>query len=140
MRSLAFATFIIASLPVLAQAQNFRAINDLTVVPLTGSTFEVIEERGEGPRGIWCAAAEYAERRLGARGRVYLLEASGPSRSVAGRKSAVFTTDVDSLPQEPSRSLTLSTSQVGVGLPIDHAIQFCRGNEIGSIYLEIRRG
>ncbi len=115
-----------AALPTLAQAQTFRAINDLIVIPLSGSSFEVIEARGEGARGIWCAAAEYAEERLGATGRVYIVGARGPARSVQGRKSVVFTTNVASLPQGPFQSVSLTTSQVGTGLPVAHAIQFCR--------------
>ncbi len=126
MRTLIIAAVIALSAPVAVSAQTFRAINHLNVVPLDGSSFEVIESGGKGPRGIWCAAAEYAERRLGARGRVYILEARGPSRSVQGRKSVVFTTDAGSLTQGPFQSAVLSTSQVGIGLPIDHAIQFCR--------------
>ena len=119
---------IAALMPALAHAQSYRAINKLTVVPLGGSKFEVIEQRGEGPRGIWCAAAEYAKRRLGASGRVYVSEGRGPARSVQGRKSVVFTTNAASLSQGPSQSLVVSTSRVGAGLPIAHAIQFCRDN------------
>lgn len=126
MRRLLVTSLAIVAFPALLSAKNFRAVNDLTVVPLGGSSFEVIEARGEGPRGIWCAAAEYAERKLGAQGRVYIQEGRGPATSVAGRKSVVFTTDASKLSQEPSRSLTVSTSRVGAGLPIPHAIQFCR--------------
>lgn len=129
MRAQIIATVIAAVLPVMVSAQSYRAVNHLDVVPLSRTTFEVIEARGEGPRGIWCAAADYAERRLGARGRIYISGARGPARSVAGRKSVVFTTDVSSLSQGPFQSTTLSLGQVGVGLPIAHAIQFCRRDE-----------
>lgn len=129
MRPFIFAAIFAIATPIASHAQTFRAINDLYVIPLSRSTFEVIEARGEGPQGIWCAAAEYAERRLGAKGRVYIREGRGPSRSVSGRKSVVFTTDAATLKQGPFQSLSLNTSQVGVGLPIAHAIQFCRPDE-----------
>lgn len=116
----------IAAFPLAASAQAYRAINDLTVVPLNASSFEVIEARGEGPRGIWCAAAEYAERRLGEGSRVYIKQGRGPSRSLAGHKAVVFTTNAETLSQPPSQSLSLTTTRIGVGLPVDHAIQFCR--------------
>lgn len=119
-------TAVVAALPVIASAQTFRAVNDLDVIALGGTAFEVIEARGEGPRGIWCAAAEYAERRLGAGGRVYVLAGRGAARSASGRTSVVFTTDAAMLPQGPSSSTSVNTSRVGVGLPIAHAIQFCR--------------
>ncbi|WP_298857676.1 hypothetical protein [uncultured Sulfitobacter sp.] len=129
MRPLLYAVVLAVATPIAAQAQTYRAVNDLDVVPLSRSTFEVIEARGKGPRGIWCAAADYAERRLGAKGRIYIRDARGPSRSVVGRKSVVFTTNAANLSQGPFQSTSLNTSQVGVGLPIAHAIQFCRPDD-----------
>lgn len=129
MRSFILANVVAAVIPMMASAQSYRSVNFLDVVPLTGKTFEVIEARGEGPSGIWCAAADYAIHKLGARGRVYILEGRGASKSVPGRKSVVFTTNSNSLPRGPSKSISLSTSQVGVGLPVNHAIQFCRKDE-----------
>mgnify|MGYP003669558350 FL=1 len=126
MRTLFASAMIAALLPLGASAQSFRADNFLDVVPLSGTTFEVIEANGEGPRGIWCAAADYASKRLGYYDRIYIREGRGPSRSVAGRKAVAFTTDASSLPQGPPQSYSLTTSQVGVGLPVNHAIQFCR--------------
>ncbi|MEH6646500.1 hypothetical protein [Sulfitobacter sp.] len=126
MRSTILAALIALTVPVASQAQTYRAMNYLDVVPLSSTTFEVIEAYGKGPLGIWCAAADYAERKLGYYGRIYISEGRAPSRNVPGRKSVIFTTDVNSLTQEPSQSLTLSTTRVGVGLPANHAIQFCR--------------
>jgi hypothetical protein len=128
MRSYVVAALFAAVLPAAASAQPFEAVNHLNVLPLGGTTFEVIEARGEGPRGIWCAAAEFAEQRLGANGRIYIREARGPSRSVSGRTAVAFTTNTANLTRAPSQSLSVTTSQVGVGLPIAHAIQFCRDN------------
>ena len=134
MRLVVLAAVIAATLPVAASAQSFRAVNFLDVVPLSRSTFEVIEANGEGPRGIWCAAADYAEKRLRSYGRIYIAAGRGASRTVAGRKSVVFTTDAGSLSQGPFQSISLSTSRVGVGLPVNHALQFCRIDdyELGS--------
>jgi len=126
MRPIIAAALAFAALPATLSAQNYRAVNYLTVVPLTGASFEVIEAHGEGSRGMWCAAADYAERKLNATDRVYIAEPRGPSKTAAGRKSVVFTTDAASLVQGPSRSVSVDTSQVGIGLPIAHAIQFCR--------------
>ncbi|MBB3992969.1 hypothetical protein GGR95_000588 [Sulfitobacter undariae] len=129
MRSTIIATILATVLPLAANAQSYRAVNSMDVVPLGQSTFEVIRSGGMGPRGVWCAAADYAENRLGTRGRIYISQGSAPSRSVAGQKSVVFTTDAASLSQAPSKSLTLSMTKVGVGLPVDHAIQFCRPDD-----------
>lgn len=126
MRIFAFVTVAALALPTFAGAQTYRAVNNLDVIALNSSTFEVIEAAGEGPRGMWCAAADYAETRLRAGGRIYILKGRGAANSVAGRKSVVFTTNPDSLPQGPFQSISISTSQVGAGLPINHALQFCR--------------
>jgi len=137
MRPFIAAVLALAALPATLSAQNYRAVNYLTVVPLTSTSFEVIEANGEGSRGMWCAAADYAERQLHARDRVYIAEARGPSKTATGRKSVVFTTDANTLSQGPSRSLSVDTSQVGVGLPIAHAIQFCRDADydLGELHL-----
>lgn len=137
MRLMILATLVSLTLPAASLAQAFRATNHLHVVPLNATTFEVIEANGEGGQGIWCAAADYAETRLGYYGRIYIREGRGPSRSAAGRKSIVFTTDVASLPEGPFQSLSVSTSRVGVGLPVNHAIQFCRvdDRELGDLIL-----
>lgn len=135
MRIFAFVTAAALALPTLAGAQAYRAANNLDVIALNGSTFEVIEAAGEGPRGMWCAAADYAETRLRASDRIYILKGRGAANSVAGRKSVVFTTNPASLPQGPFQSISISTSQVGAGLPINHALQFCRFDdyELGSL-------
>ncbi|KIN73169.1 hypothetical protein [Sulfitobacter guttiformis] len=120
------ATAFASTLPAYANTHVFRSVNDLDVVPISATSFAVIEARGEGPQGMWCAAAEYAERRLGATSRVYISEARGPSRVEPGRNSVVFTIDPSTLSQGPFQSITIGTSQVGLGLPVAHARQFCR--------------
>ncbi|UWR27472.1 hypothetical protein K3757_05910 [Sulfitobacter sp. S223] len=139
MRPTILAALVALAVPVAAQSQTYRAINYLDVVPLTSTTFEVIESDGKGARGIWCAAADYAERKLRYYGRIYISEGRAPSRSYPGRKSVIFTTDVNSLTQEPTTSLTLSTTRVGVGLPANHAIQFCRPADYDLGELMLRR-
>ena len=46
---------------------QYLARNDLQVVPLNDGTFEVIARPGTVGRGYFCAAADYARVRLGAR-------------------------------------------------------------------------
>jgi hypothetical protein len=96
-------------------------------VPLNPTDFEVIEDRGEGARGIWCAASSYAIYRLGRdSGRIYIKSPRGPSVSGTGRIGVTFTADVNSLGVPPTRSYGLSLRQTGLGLPIMHAYQFCK--------------
>lgn len=115
-------------LPFSAAAQAYRADNWLTVVPLNAYDFEVIEDRGEGARGIWCAAAEFADKVLSLPGdqRLYVKTARGPSISGAGRTGVVFTADPARVSGEVGRANSVSVSRAGLGLPVFHALQFCR--------------
>ncbi|MDF1727000.1 MAG: hypothetical protein P1U53_04530 [Sulfitobacter sp.] len=114
-----------------AQAQTYQSVNFLTVVPLGGGDFEVIEDRGEGARGLWCAAADYALRRGAARAnRLYVKTPRGPSVSGVGRTGVVFTLDESRLRAEPYRSYSVSVNVAGENLPLHHAYQFCKDYQI----------
>lgn len=115
-------------LPLDVAAQAYRADNSLTVVPLNAKDFEVIEDRGEGARGMWCAAAEFADKVLGLPGdqRLYVKTARGPSISGAGRTGVVFTSDPSRVSGDVGSANSVSVSRAGLGLPMFHALQFCR--------------
>lgn len=131
---------VVLTFPAQASAQVFQAVNRLQVVPLNAHDFEVIEARGEGARGMWCAAADYAQARFGNhQQRIYVKSPRGPSQSVSGRKGAVFTTDARRLGVSPSTSLSVSVRHAGVGLPLNHAIQFCKDYQIELEDILLRR-
>lgn len=131
MRILPLSVFCI-TFPLAVMAQPYKAINTLSVAPLPNGDFEVIEANGEGARGIWCAAADYVLSRSGnsARGRLYVKTPRGPSVSGAGRIGVVFTTDVERLGVAPQKSYSVSTRIKGLGLPIQHAVAFCRDYQL----------
>ncbi len=114
--------------PVSASAQVFEAVNKLKVVALNASDFEVIEARGEGPRGLWCAAADYAQARYGGAGqqRIYVKTPRGAAQSVSGRKGVVFTVDANRVGAAPQQSLSVTVRTPGVNLSRNHSIQFCK--------------
>ncbi len=129
---LILAAAISATIPFAASARNYEAVNGLDVIALAGSSFEVIEKYGEGPRGIWCAAASYALNQVGASNaaRMYIKTPRGPSVSGAGRTGVVFTFDPNDLPSPPRKSYSVGVDQQSIGLTAGHAIQFCRDNII----------
>jgi hypothetical protein len=118
---------LLAVLPLAVSAQTYQAVNLLIVTPLAGGGFEVIEANSEGARGIWCAAASYAEDRLGAptNAQLYVKMLRAPSVSGLGRRAVVFTIDPSLLSVPPSKSYSVTVDRVGLSLPIGHAIQFC---------------
>ncbi|MBW4707756.1 hypothetical protein KX928_08145 [Roseobacter sp. YSTF-M11] len=117
---------VIVALPTLA-AQPFRAVNRLYVYPLTADTFEVIEDRGAGARGIWCAASDYTKSagRDGPRKRMYILEPRRPSKTVPGRNGVVFTLNPDERLRNTPSSYSVSVNRKGENLPVGHAYLFC---------------
>lgn len=103
-------------------AQTFRAENRVTVTPETGG-FSVLNGGGQGARGMWCAAADYARDVLGAAGaqRIYVAE----DRARGQRGPVRFTLDAAGL--TPSRVSILGSSirTAGANLSVGHAFSFC---------------
>ena len=127
MKRLALAA-ILSAVPLVAFAQSFTAVNELQVIPLSDASFEVIEDHGEGARGMWCAAAEFAEERLGtpSAAEIYVKSPRGPSISGVGRTGVVFTLNDAELSEPAFKSYSVSVRNVGQALPVGHAIQFCK--------------
>ncbi|WP_390912791.1 hypothetical protein [Pseudosulfitobacter sp. SM2401] len=113
-----------------ASANGFYLDPRLDVNPVSATQFEVIEGRGEGARGMWCAAALHSVNQLGVqRGRIYVAQARGLAVTAQGRKGVVFSTQAVG-DAGPSPSVTVR--QVGANLPVQHALQFCRDYDINS--------
>jgi len=95
--------------PLAVQAQTYQSFNRLNVVPINKTDFEVIEARGEGPRGMWCAAADYAQNAQGRTGVVFSTRTTGGQQGTIG---------------------SISLRQKGYSLLVNHAIQFCEDYRI----------
>lgn len=121
--------FALAATPLAA----FTAINGERVVPGTPeSIFEVVSRPGAGPRQIWCAAAQYADQVLGARGgtRVYLAAATERAPRHGNRRTTGFTITPDaSLAGGPrpgdGGNYSVSLDRLGYNLSVSHAGMFC---------------
>lgn len=127
MRAL-FIIFCIFSLtPMAFAAQPYRSVNWLIVVPINADTFEVLESRGAGARGIWCAAADYARAAGldGVRKRIYVVEPRGPSRTQGNGKGVVFTTNPDEQLKKMPSSYSATVNSKGANLSIAQAYLFC---------------
>ncbi|WP_227269789.1 hypothetical protein [Roseobacter weihaiensis] len=118
---------VIASMGLPAAANVYRTVNRLYVVPITADTFEVIEDRGVGARGIWCAAADYtrAAGLDGLRKRLYIVEPRGPSRTMANQIGVVFTVNPDEQMRNTPSSYSVSVKRRGENLGVGHAYNFC---------------
>jgi len=114
-------------------AQAFTAINGLMVNPVPGAgRFEVVASGSDGPRQIWCAAAQFAVSVQGLRGnhRVYIAQGYGPSQTAPGYRGVIFTTQpTGDLSQGPrpgtGGDYSVSIRKTGFNLGTGHAIGFC---------------
>lgn len=84
--TLALATFLALGVPGLSGA----APNGYRTEPINGTDFEVIPRARKDVDGYWCAAADFARRKLGAgwHQKIYVLRGYGPSVTT-GRRTAV---------------------------------------------------
>ena len=111
--TIAFAALVAATsiAATAAEAQSFRAYNRDIVNPVSPGTFEAIEGARCGAQGRWCAAADYALKRLGASGTSRLYVQSPRGASVTAPVSVGATSSASRTP--------------GANLSVDHAYQFC---------------
>jgi len=118
----------------LEAAEPYRAFNTLGVVPdpERPETFRVISRAHGGPADYWCAAGDYARRKLGAgvTARVYVLRPPGPSPVAFGRHAYTFTTSppsdlVDGRRPGDRGRYSISLDEPGYNLSVAHARGFC---------------
>ncbi|MCT8159333.1 hypothetical protein [Pseudoruegeria sp. SHC-113] len=112
----------------------FIAQNSLQVIanPSRPVDFEVLQQSPNGPSDYWCAAGDYAMRKLGvpSTARIYLRKPIGPAEFRSGRNAIGYTVDPSpELSQRasvlPSR-LTMSINRVGENWGAEHARFTCQ--------------
>ena len=114
--------------PAFALAGTQGEEDAITINRLNASDFEVVSGSFVGGNEyFWCGAASYVERRTKRSGLtpIYIKQPIGPSRSVAGRKSVVFSTSNAGLPANQDRS-TLTLKVRGAMLKAAKARSYCR--------------
>lgn len=96
-------------------------------------SFEVFEQRGAGPSHIWCVAADYARRTLGAPSnqRIYVASPLGASQTEPGRTAVGFTLSAEQAGLEPGQAGAAgilnytSIRRTGASMNLTQALQFC---------------
>jgi hypothetical protein len=118
---------ILAS-PVLASGE-FIALNKHRVVPssVDGAMMEVYSRPGAAGPQYFCAAADYAVRRLGRNtsDRVIVVRPEAPSTTKPGFRSVLFSVRPWQAEREEDPSLTLDIDRVGEEEPIVVARKRC---------------
>jgi hypothetical protein len=118
--------FVLASICTLfalpAAAQEFRAINHMTVTPTGPQSFRVGGQAELWARDYWCAAGEYAIRRLRLPGntRLYVVDPY-----VRGVRTVGFATDPGNLTPQTALVLGNTLYNPGANLSVNHAYGYC---------------
>lgn len=106
---------------------TYLAVNNFRVVPSPDpARFEVVANAGGGGSDFFCAAADYAYKRLDVptNARVVLVAPVGPSVANPGGRGAFFTVAPrGTVP--PSKGLSVRMSRAGENYSIAHARNFC---------------
>ncbi|MEP1520821.1 hypothetical protein [Ascidiaceihabitans sp.] len=127
MKTVLSALVATAILTVPAQAQTFRAENRVVVTPAQGNSFSISNGEGQGARGMWCAASDYAQDVLGARGSERLV-VDQPRTSKRG--PVVFALKGRDGGSGSVLIVGSSLRSAGSSLSVNHAYQFCHDARI----------
>jgi hypothetical protein len=116
---------LVGALP--ANAKSFKAINRLTVNPISATEFEVINRASSSPRALWCAAADYSGRRLDRYNKTDLIIITpiGPSMTQPDRNGVIFTIDPNQSDVAPIKSYSVTVKTAGASMSVGHAKMFC---------------
>lgn len=123
MKTICFSLIAATLLAAPLAAETYRAQGRVDVTPVQGG-FAIQNGNGMGARGMWCGAADYAHRVLGASGtqRIYVV---GPRTSQNRRAPVIFSLNPQGTTPVRASILGRSTSTAGSSLSVDHAISFC---------------
>lgn len=122
------------SLPVLALLLATPALSgteweedQMIINRINDTDFEVIEEQDMGPRGFWCGAATFTERRSGLPNgtEIFIKSPRGAAVTMPGRTGVVFTYDGAAVPDVPD-SVSVNVDAAGQRLKSFQARGFCR--------------
>ncbi|KIC47679.1 hypothetical protein RA28_07405 [Ruegeria sp. ANG-S4] len=116
------AALVALILPAMASA----APNGYRTEPMSGTDFEVIPRTDQFIDGYWCAAADFARRKLGAGWQqpIYVLRGYGPSVTTGRRTAVQFTLKMPTdVPQQGSNPF--SPFKVGDSMSVQGANARC---------------
>lgn len=116
-----------AAMVAAAPVETDAAPNGYRTEPMNSTDFEVIPRARQDVDGYWCAAADFARRKLGAgwQQRIYVLRGYGPSVTTGRRTAVQFSVKppTGGVPQQPS--VVVSGFQPGYSMSVQGANARC---------------
>lgn len=107
----------------------FTATNGLTVAPVNNVVFEVNDARGAPSQAYWCAAANYAKRKLkaGWQDELYVARTMGHSETSDRPNAVQFTIDPGAAGVTPAGpGSSIDSFVVGDHMKLQKSNGFCR--------------
>lgn len=116
--------------PAISTAATTGEEDRMTINAISADDFEVVQSRGNayGAADYWCGAATFIERRSNRSEftSIYVKRPRGPSMTVTGKESVVFTTRATGLPAANPDRRSLSVGKAGIVLKSVKARRSCR--------------
>ncbi len=121
-------TAVVALTGAARDADAFTSRKGARVNPVNSLVFEVVPRNSRGSE-IWCGAADYAHRALGApwQSRIYVYREMGQSETTGRRTAVQFTMDPQAAGIAPgASSLSLNNFVVGDSMSVQQAFTHCQ--------------
>ncbi|WP_208349080.1 hypothetical protein [Pseudaestuariivita rosea] len=123
-----FGLVLCLAIPTVGKADSLLAQNGLRAQGNGGNQIEVFTRAGFHGRDYFCAAGDYARRKLGAGAtdRVMITRAPGGSPTRPNRRSMSFELFPAGAPIDDKNSFVLSPRNVGLSRTVAHSIHLCK--------------
>ncbi|WP_170475971.1 hypothetical protein [Ruegeria arenilitoris] len=121
-----FAYSIAAAIALTVPTAASSAPNGYRTEPMNSTDFEVIPRARQDVDGYWCAAADFARRKLGAgwQQRIYVLRGYGPSLTTGRRTAVQFSLKMPT--NVPQQNSSFQAFAVGESMSVQGANGRCR--------------
>lgn len=124
-RAMMAAVAMALAVPVPAFA--FSSINGTRVNPVNANVFEVVPKNSGQGTAIWCAAADYARRKLKLdwQADIYVARGLGQSETTKRRSAVQFTANPGAVGITPTTSFRINNFKVGDHMSVSQANSYC---------------
>ncbi len=124
-------TYTTIALIAFGASSSSAAPNGFQTMGIDATDFEVIPRARQDIDGYWCAAADFARRKLGAgwQQQIYVLRGYGPSVTTGRRTAVQFTLNAPANAPQQS-SISVSNFQPGHSMSVQGANARCSRRQV----------
>ncbi|NSX54027.1 hypothetical protein [Parasulfitobacter algicola] len=122
---------VLFGVPAVASAESLLALNGLRTQSGAGSEIEVFTRAGSHGSDYFCAAGDFARRKLGAdtTDRIVISRAPGGSPTRANQRSMGFKLVPAGAKRSAKNSFVLSPRNIGLSRTVGHSVFLCKNTK-----------